>query len=87
MSNNESLHSILSSKAAAFLSWLSAFLGLGTFMGLVNALIGVLSACWLLVSLWNYFSHTRKKNRIEMQILEHRLEEANQPRPPPKAEH
>lgn len=85
--NNDNLHSILSSKAAAFLSWLSAFMGIGTFMGLVNTVIGVLSACYLAVQLWNYFSHTRKKNRIEMQLLQHRLDEANNPRPQPEPEH
>jgi hypothetical protein len=63
--NNEDLHLWLSSKAALFVSWVSAFLGLGTAIGVVNLLVGVLSACWLTAQLWNYFTYTLPRNRKE----------------------
>jgi hypothetical protein len=63
--NNEDLHLWLSSKAALFVSWVSAFLGLGTAIGVVNLLVGVLSACWLTAQLWNYFTYTLPRNRRE----------------------
>lgn len=65
MSNNESLHTLLSSKAAALISWVSAFLGLGTAVGIVNLTVGVLSACWLTAQLWNFFFYTIPKNKRE----------------------
>ena len=74
MNNNDSIHSMLSTKLAGFLSWLSAFMGLGTFMGLVNTLIGVMSACYLAIQLWNYFTHARKKNRLELEVLQQKLD-------------
>ena len=63
--NNEDLHLWLSSKAAMFVSWVSAFLGLGTAIGVVNLLVGVLSACWLTAQLWNFATYTLPKNRRE----------------------
>lgn len=74
MSTNHDLHTWLSSKAAAAVSWLSAGLGLGTFLGVVNTVVGIMSACWLTISIWNYFSHTRKKNRMELEELRRRIE-------------
>ena len=67
------LHAWLSSKLANFISWISAALGVGTFLGYVNIVVGVLSACWLGVSLWNYFTHTRPKNKLEMELLRQKL--------------
>ena len=63
--NNEDLHLWLSSKAAMFVSWVSAFLGLGTAIGVVNLLVGVLSACWLTAQLWNFATYTLPKNKRE----------------------
>jgi hypothetical protein len=63
--NNEDLHLWLSSKAALFVSWVSAFLGLGTAIGVVNLLVGVLSACWLTAQLWNFATYTLPKNKRE----------------------
>ncbi len=61
-----SIHSWLSSKVAAFVSWISAVLGLGTALGIVNLTVGVLSALWLLAQLWNYFTYTLPRNRREI---------------------
>lgn len=63
--NNETLHTWLSSKAAAFVSWVSALLGIGTAVGVVNLVVGILSAVWLSAQLWNYFTFTLPKNRRE----------------------
>jgi hypothetical protein len=63
--NNESLHQILSTKTAALVSWVSALLGLGTAVGVVNLLVGVLSACWLTAQLWNFATYTLPKNKRE----------------------
>lgn len=60
------LHQLLSTKFAAFLSWCAAFLGLGTVAGLVNIMVGLLSACWLAAQLWNYFTYTLPRNRREI---------------------
>lgn len=60
------LHAFLASKMSLFLSWIAAMLGLGTFIGLVNVLVGVLSAVWLAVQLWNYFTFTLPSNRKKL---------------------
>ena len=64
---NESLHTLLSSKASAFVSWVSALLGLGAAIGPVNLIVGILSAVWLCAQLWNYFTFTLPKNQREKQ--------------------
>jgi hypothetical protein len=71
--NPSDLHTWLSTKVGAMLSWASAVLGLGTFMGLVNTLVGVMSAVYLALQLWNYFTHTRPKNKLEMIILNRKV--------------
>ncbi len=63
--DNESLHQILSTKTAALVSWVSALLGLGTAVGVVNLTVGVLSACWLTAQLWNFWMYTVPKNKRE----------------------
>jgi hypothetical protein len=40
-------------------------LGLGTAIGVVNLLVGVLSACWLTAQLWNFATYTLPKNKRE----------------------
>ena len=70
---NPDLHAWLSSKLANFISWVSAALGVGTFLGYVNIVVGVLSAVWLGISVWNYFTHTRPKNKLEMQLLRQKI--------------
>lgn len=56
------LQSLLSSKAAALVSWVAAAMGLGTVAGIVNIFVGVLSACWLAAQLWNYYRFTLPAN-------------------------
>ena len=47
---NDSFH--LSPYVKAVISWIAATLGVGTFLGLVNIVVGVLSASWLAYQLW-----------------------------------
>jgi hypothetical protein len=65
MTTNQSIHELLSTKTAALVSWVSALLGLGTAIGVVNLLVGVLSACWLTAQLWNHFRYVVPKHKRE----------------------
>lgn len=79
--NNESLHAWLSSKFAAFVSWASAILGLGTAIGVVNLTVGILSAAWLSAQLWNYFTYTlpkAKREKAQWQAEDRRLRKQDQ---------
>lgn len=59
------VHVWLSSKAAALVSWVSAALGIGTAIGIVNLTVGILSACWLSAQLWNFMTYTLPRNKRE----------------------
>ena len=62
------------------MSWLAAFLGIGTFLGFVNLAVGLLSAAWLLVQLYGYIRHELPMKRMRKQILRRELERgATQP--------
>jgi hypothetical protein len=61
------LSHFLATKTAALVSWLAALLGLGTPMGWINPTVGVLSACWLVVQLWNYFKYTLPLNKAKLE--------------------
>lgn len=50
----------------AFVSYVAALLGIGTFAGLVNIGVGVLSAVWLAVQLWNWWTFTRLMNKAKL---------------------
>ena len=58
----------------AFVSWLAAALGIGTFLGLVNLAVGILSAAWLGVQLYGYLSHELPMKRMRKQILKRELD-------------
>lgn len=64
------------------ISWLAAFLGIGTFLGLVNLAVGLLSAAWLIVQLYGYLVHELPMKRMRKQILQRQLE-ANEVCPAP----
>lgn len=66
--------------AVRFVSWLSAALGLGTFMGFVNTLIGVMSACWLAVQIYGYIRYELPLKRLRRdRLLQRRAEDADPP--------
>lgn len=56
------------------ISWLAAFLGIGTFLGFVNLAVGLLSAAWLVVQLYGYIAHELPMKRMRKQILRRQLE-------------
>lgn len=60
--------------AKSLINWLAAGLGIGTFVGLVNVVVGVLSAAWLTVQLYGYIKHELPMKRMRKQILRRELE-------------
>ena len=65
----DDFHAYLSSKLAIMLSWLAAAAGIGSFVGWVNVAVGVLSAMWLAVQIWNWWTYTRKVNQATLKKL------------------
>lgn len=58
----------LKAAVAKAMSYVAAMLGIGTFMGLVNVTIGVLSAIWLAAQLYGYIKYelpTKRYRRAE----------------------
>ena len=53
----ELLHQTDTNTAKAVINWVAAFLGIGTFLGVVNLAVGVLSAAWLTVQIYGYMVH------------------------------
>ena len=51
------------------ISWLAAFLGIGTFLGFINLAVGLLSAAWLTVQLYGYIRHELPMKRMRKQML------------------
>lgn len=49
-------------------NWLAAVLAGGSFLGLVNIAVGVLSGIWLALQVWGFFRYTIPKNRDEREI-------------------
>lgn len=58
----------------AFVSWLAAALGIGTFLGLVNLAVGILSATWLAVQLYGYLAYELPMKRMRKQMLRRELD-------------
>lgn len=50
-------------------NWLAAGLGLGSAIGAVNLLVGVLSSFWLAIQCYNWFFYTRPRNQLELEAL------------------
>lgn len=58
------------------INWLAAFLGIGTVLGFVNLLVGVLSASWLAVQIYGYIMHELPMKRMRKQMLKRELDRA-----------
>ena len=56
------------------INWLAAALGIGSFLGFVNLIVGVLSATWLAVQLYGYMAHELPMKRMRKQILKRELD-------------
>ena len=63
--------------AKAAISWAAAFLGIGTFLGIVNLAVGLLSAVWLSVQLYDHLLHERPMKRMRKQLLQCELDRAS----------
>ena len=60
--------------AKAVINWLAAALGIGSFLGLVNLIVGVLSVTWLAVQLYGYLAHELPMKRMRKQMLKRELD-------------
>lgn len=68
--------------AKSVINWLAALLGIGTFLGMINLAVGLLSAAWLAVQLYGYLAHELPMKRMRKQILRRELERGRtQPAP------
>ena len=77
---NEIFHQADTNTVKALVNWLAALLGIGTFLGVVNLAVGVLSAAWLAVQIYGYLAHELPMKRMRKQMLKRQLER-NQTRP------
>ena len=60
--------------AKAVINWLAAALGIGSFLGLVNLIVGVLSATWLAVQLYGYLAHELPMKRMRRKLLQREMD-------------
>ena len=77
---NELINAADTNTLKALINWVAAFLGIGTFLGVVNLAVGVLSAAWLAVQIYGYMVHELPMKRMRKQILKRQLER-NQTQP------
>lgn len=50
-------------------NWLAAALGIGTFAGMVNVLVGVLSGAWIAMQLYGYLRYDLPVKRARFRAL------------------
>lgn len=62
------------SVAIKAVNYIAASLGIGTFLGLVNVVVGVLSALWLGFQIYGYVVHELPMKRMRKQILKRELD-------------
>ena len=60
--------------AKSVINWLAAALGIGSFLGLVNLIVGVLSATWLAVQLYGYLVHELPMKRMRRKLLQREMD-------------
>lgn len=77
---NELINTADTNTLKALINWAAAFLGIGTFLGVVNLAVGVLSAAWLAVQIYGYLVHELPMKRMRKQLLKRQLER-NQTQP------
>ena len=58
------------------ISYLAAFLGIGTFLGFVNLVVGLLSAGWLFIQIYGYIVHELPMKQINKKLKRIELEKA-----------
>lgn len=52
-----------------FVSYIAAVLGIGTFLGFVNLVVGMLSASWLAVQIYGYMVHELPMKKLRKKLL------------------
>ncbi len=77
---NESLQPDYAMTIKAVVNWLAASLGIGTFLGLINLAVGLLSAAWLAVQLYGYVKYELPIKRYRRDKAIRDLERAHLPR-------
>lgn len=77
---NDLIHQDHTITAKTVIDWIAAFLGFGTFLGVVNLAVGLLSAMWLAVQLYGYIAHEIPMKRMRKKILQRQIDRnATQP--------
>lgn len=71
---NELINTADTNTLKALINWAAAFLGIGTFLGVVNLAVGVLSAAWLAVQIYGYLVHELPMKRMRKQMLKRQLD-------------
>lgn len=77
---NELIQNTDATTAKNVVNWLAAFLGIGTFLGVVNLAVGVLSAIWIAVQIYGHMIHEMPMKKMRKQLLKRQLER-NQTQP------
>ena len=53
----------------SIINYVAAALGIGTFLGLVNLVVGMLSASWLAIQIYGYLTHELPMKRLRKELL------------------
>lgn len=77
MNLHEQQHDISTIKAA--INWLAAILGIGTFAGLVNVVVGLLSGTWLAYQLYVAIKYDLPVKRAKLAAAKRGLIDSTQP--------
>lgn len=56
------------------INYIAATLGIGSFLGLVNLIVGVLSGAWLAVQLYGYIAHEIPMKRMRRKLLQREMD-------------
>lgn len=67
------------STVKAVINWIAAVLGIGTFAGLVNVTVGILSATWLCYQLYVAIKYDLPVKRAKLEAAKRNLLESTQP--------
>ena len=53
----------------SIINYAAAVLGIGTFLGMVNLVVGMLSASWLAIQIYGYLTHELPMKRLRKELL------------------
>lgn len=72
--DNIDQHAAAGSVVVKVINYIAASMGIGTFLGVVNVAVGVLSAAWLAMQLYGYIKHELPMKRMRQQMLRRELD-------------